>query len=72
MKKLIALSVMAISFNALADGHETLFKTLDTDANQMISAEEAQIHEQLAQQFSQLDVNKDSQLSLDEFRALQK
>ena len=53
-------------------GGTDLFILLDANADQMISAEEAKIHEPVSAQFDTLDVNKDGQLSADEFNLLAK
>ncbi|WP_293268692.1 hypothetical protein [Neptunomonas sp.] len=75
MKKLITAAVFAFaSTTAMAQpvGGTDLFALLDADTNQVISAEEAKVHEPVLAQFDILDVNKDGQLSADEFSLLAK
>ncbi len=73
MKTLLTIAAFTLaSTTAMAQpaGGTDLFTLLDVDADQMISAEEAQIHEPVHAQFETLDVNKDGQLSADEFSLL--
>ncbi len=75
MKKLMTIAAFTlISTTAAAQpaGGTDLFTLLDANADQMISAEEAQIHEPVSAQFETLDINKDGQLSTDEFNLLAK
>ncbi|SIT07588.1 hypothetical protein [Neptunomonas antarctica] len=75
MKKLIiiaACTLISATASAQPIGGTDLFALLDVDANHMISEEEASIHEPVLAQFQALDVNKDGQLSTDEFDMLAK
>ncbi|WP_372738924.1 hypothetical protein [Neptunomonas sp.] len=73
-KSVIIAAFILVSSTAMAQptGGTDLFTLLDVDADQMISAEEAKIHEPVHEQFDTLDVNKDGQLSADEFNLLAK
>ncbi|MGY8872081.1 MAG: hypothetical protein ACKVJE_16705 [Pseudomonadales bacterium] len=75
MKKLMTIAAFTFaSATAIAQpaGGTDLFILLDIDADQMISVEEAKIHEPVLAQFETLDLNKDGQLSVDEFNLLAK
>ncbi|AEP29265.1 EF-hand domain-containing protein [Brumicola nitratireducens] len=71
-KRNIFLSMVAFAFtlaltSTSAFSNEGLFKTLDTDANGMISEEEAEAHDVLYELFDSLDIDGDGFISSDEF-----
>jgi hypothetical protein len=75
MKKLMTIAAfILISATATAQpaGGTDLFTLLDVDADHMISEKEAKIHAPVLAQFQVLDINKDGQLSSDEFEMLAK
>lgn len=63
--KMSLLSGLFIVYSVAAQ--EEVFTSLDTDSDGLISESEAQAHSALAGIFSQLDLNADGYLSLDEF-----
>jgi Ca2+-binding EF-hand superfamily protein len=72
MKKLLlTAAVLLLPTMAIqaAEAETAMFNQLDTDQSGFISAEEAKAHPELAPIFSNLDVDKDEQLSLEEFIA---
>lgn len=71
-KRNIFLSMAAFAFtlaltSTSAFSNQDLFTTLDTDADSMLSASEAQAHEVLSELFDSLDIDGDGFISLDEF-----
>ncbi len=68
----LAMIAMASTVSAQPQGGSDMFTELDIDQNQMISTEEAKAFEPALTQFDGLDVNKDGQLSRDEFNSLVK
>lgn len=75
MKKLITIATFTLASTvavAQPAGGTDLFALLDVNSDHLISAEEAQIHEPVLAQFKTLDINKDGQLSADEFNLLAK
>jgi len=72
MKKLlltaavVALPTMSIQ---AAEAETAMFNQLDADKSGLISAEEAKAHPELASLFAKLDIDKDEQLSQEEFMA---
>lgn len=70
-KRNIFLSMAAFAFtlaltSTSAFSNEDLFKTLDTNADGMISKTEAQAHEVLNELFDSLDIDGDGFISSDE------
>ena len=71
-KRNIYLSIAAFAFtlaltSTSAFSNEGLFNSLDTDADGMISKEEAEAHDVLYELFDSLDIDGDDFISLDEF-----
>lgn len=74
MKKVIVATLIAFPMMVTAqpEGGSDLFEALDSNADQAVSAEEAKAYEPIVAQFETLDINKDGQLSRDEFSAFLK
>jgi hypothetical protein len=76
MKKLLIVSAAALFIPAMAahagDAEVAAFNQLDTDKSGMLSQEEAKAFPDLATIFSDLDLDQDSELTLDEFEAFSK
>ena len=71
-KRNIFLSMAAFAFtlaltSTSAFSNEGLFESLDTDADGMISEEEAEAHGVLYELFDSLDIDGDGFISSDEF-----
>ena len=66
----LAMITLASTVSAQPAGGTDIFTELDVDQNQNISIEEAKVYEPALTQFEGLDVNKDGQLSRDEFSSL--
>ena len=73
MKKLLIVSAAALFIPAMAayagDAEVAAFNQLDTDKSGVISQQEAKAFPDLATIFSDLDIDQDSELTLEEFEA---
>jgi len=76
MKKLLIVSAAVLFIPAMTanagDAEVAAFNQLDTDKSGMLSQEEAKAFPDLATIFADLDVDKDSELTLVEFEAFSK
>jgi len=67
MRKLLTFAVLAASFSLVAMAGEEEYKALDADQSGTISADEAQAHSGLSEQFATVDANQDGEVDMAEF-----